>query len=462
MRVKNEKANEKIFICLAENLKIQDLENTLPEKQGICFQKFLSLATFNTSTNRQEIEKNSLLGQAEYPNVVLKRLIEKDIFKTYVAPSLLYLPKRQTIVELSQEQNIAYQDILKTFEKKDIALLHGITSSGKTLIYIKLSQNFLKKKQQVLFLVPEITLTVQLVERLQIYFEEKIVVYHSSIKDSEKYDIWQGVQTQRYNLVLGARSAIFLPFKNLNFIIVDEEHDASYKQDKKPFYNARDIAVMLTRLQSIKVILGSATPSIESYFLSEKKIYHQVPLYQRYGNLEIPDIEFVNMSLKQVQRTVQDNFSGLLLEKMKETLSKKQQIILFQNRRGYAPFIICKNCGHVESCKHCAVSLTYHLRSHILKCHYCGYKLKALGYCLSCRSSDIQTVGLGTQKIEESLQYLFPTATMNRLDFDNTRKRGQYEQIITDFENERIDILVGTQMLSKGLNFKNVHLIRYS
>ncbi len=261
-------------------------------------------------------------------------------------------------------------------------------------------------------------------------------------------------------MVLGARSAIFLPFKQLSLIIVDEEHDNSYKQhDKKPYYQAKDVAIMRTRLEGIKVLLGSATPSIESYYMSQKNIYYKVSLNQRYKNLASPKVEFVNMSLKQTQQKMKHNFSALLIEEIQQALINKQQIILFQNRRGYSPFILCRTCGKVENCKNCAVSLTYHSKSKSLKCHYCGYETKVKRQCFSCCSTDIQAIGLGTQRVEETLQLLFPDSAVGRLDYDNTRKQGQYETIISNFENRIFDILVGTQMVSQGLDFENVYLI---
>lgn len=362
--------------------------------------------------------------------------------------------------KLNQHQAAAYAKILSGFKSQNIVLLHGITSSGKTIIYAKLAHTILIQNRQVLFLVPEIALTIQLIRRLEVLFKTPVAVYHSGLTKKKRHTVWRGVQNGKCLLVLGTRSAIFLPFRNLNLIIIDEEHDSSYKEEtKKPFYNARDVALMLSRLQNIKVLLGSATPALESYFLSEHNFYLKVELLKRYGDVELPRIELIDLSLKQVQRKLQHNFSAEMLRAIELCLVRKQQIILFQNRRGYAPFIVCTTCDNVPSCKHCAVTLTYHLKTNRLKCHYCGYEEPAPKVCPACSSPELRTVGWGTQKIEETLKLLFPNARIDRLDFDNTRRKGSYEKIIKSFEEHQIDILVGTQMVGQGLNFDKVHLI---
>ena len=367
---------------------------------------------------------------------------------------------------LSAPQEQAYREIKRSFEKFAVTLLHGVTGSGKTEIYIKLIDEVLKQGKQVLYLLPEIALTSQIVNRLRKYFGDKVGVYHSRFNEYERVEIWDRVlsgeadNTSKYQLILGARSALLLPYKNLGLIIVDEEHDGSYKQiDPAPRYHARDAAVMLAQIHGAKTLLGTATPSLETYFNVQLHKFGLVELMQRYAESHLPDIYTVNMNLATKRHEVQGLFSNFLIEQMAAALERKEQVILFQNRRGYAVRMICHTCESMPKCQYCDVTLTYHKKTNLLKCHYCGYAIEVPRECPTCHSTDIEMKGFGTEQVEDTLAAIFPNVRIARMDTDTTRSKNAYQQIISDFEEHKTDILVGTQMVTKGLDFDRVSVV---
>lgn len=406
----------------------------------------------------------TILGEAAaVSDGVIKALIDKDILiavEDVVSRFNLDTTEKENTFTLSSEQQRAYCEIEKYFEDKAVTLLHGVTSSGKTQIYIRMMENYLEKGQQVLYLLPEIALTAQIIDRLQFHFGHKIIVYHSKFNDNERAEIWQKVLNNEVQIILGARSAVFLPFQELGIIIIDEEHDPSYKQfDPAPRYHARDAAIVLGNIYKAKVLLGSATPSLESYFNAKSNKYGLVKLTKRYSGVNMPEIEVVSISEQRAKKAVIENFSNILLTDIENTVAKKEQAILFQNRRGYVPVLICKTCGNTPKCVNCDVSLTYHKASNKLHCHYCGYKEDNVTECAACGSKHIEYKGLGTEKVEDDLKNIFPDLRISRLDYDTTRNKNAHQHIITDFEEKRLDVLVGTQMVAKGLDFDNVTLI---
>ncbi|MCR4878257.1 MAG: primosomal protein N' [Bacteroidales bacterium] len=368
-------------------------------------------------------------------------------------------------VKLSEPQERAYEEIKSSFGKFPVTLLHGVTGSGKTEIYIKLIDEVLKQGKQVLYLLPEIALTSQIVNRLRKYFGDRVGVYHSRFNEYERVEIWNRVlcgaeETSKYQLVLGARSALLLPYRNLGLVIVDEEHDGSYKQmDPAPRYHARDAAVMLAQIHGAKTLLGTATPSLESYFNVQLHKFGLVELMQRYADSHLPDIYTVNMNLATKRHEVQGLFSNFLIEQMAMALERKEQVILFQNRRGYAVRMICHTCESMPKCQYCDVTLTYHKKTNLLKCHYCGYAIEVPKECPTCHSTDIEMKGFGTEQVEDTLSAIFPEARIARMDTDTTRSKNAYQQIISDFEEHKTDILVGTQMVTKGLDFDRVSVV---
>lgn len=364
---------------------------------------------------------------------------------------------------LSNEQSLALQSIKNNFEEKSVVLLHGVTGSGKTEIYVELIQEQLDAGKQVLFLLPEIALTTQLIDRLKIYFGDLVGVYHSKFNQNERVEIWNAVLENnpiKYRIVLGARSAVFLPFKTLGLIIIDEEHESSFKQyDPSPRYNARDTALVLAHFFEAKVLMGSATPAIETYHNAENGKYGLVKLEQRFGNIQLPEIQTANLVIERKQKTMQSDFSSFLMDHIKTAIEQKEQVILFQNRRGYNPVWACEMCGWNPMCKNCDVSLTYHKQNNTLRCHYCSYYTPPVGSCPSCGSNRLKMIGFGTEKIEDELAILLPGVKIQRLDLDTTRSKNSYQQILSDFDAGKIDILVGTQMVTKGLDFDNVSLV---
>jgi primosomal protein N' (replication factor Y) len=364
---------------------------------------------------------------------------------------------------LTEIQQTALASIESGFIQKDVCLLHGVTGSGKTEVYVQLIQQYLDLGKQVLFLIPEIALTTQLISRLQKYFGQLVGVYHSRFNQNERVEIWNHVlnnDPHKFRIIVGARSSVFLPFADLGLVIVDEEHEASFKQyDPSPRYNARDAAIVLAKLHEAKVLLGSATPAIESYYNALQEKYHLVNLQERYKGLQLPAMICADLKREKKLKNMQSHFSSLLLDEMRTVLEKKEQIILFQNRRGYTPIWSCEVCSWTPRCQHCDVSLTYHKHSNMLKCHYCSYTIPPIGSCTACGSNRLRMIGFGTEKIEDELQLIFPNNVFKRMDLDSTRSKHAYEEIIDDFSQRRIDVLIGTQMVTKGLDFDHVSLV---
>lgn len=416
------------------------------------------------------VPRSELLQAREVSPARLQTLLKKGILvsEEVVTSRLVDISAHDEVenIQLTEDQQTCFEQIHAQFARYPVTLLHGVTGSGKTEIYIKLIDEVLQQGRQVLYLLPEIALTTQIVNRLRRYFGDKVGVYHSRFNEYERVEIWNRVLeqgsgvTQKYQLILGARSALLLPFQNLGLIIVDEEHDTSYKQqDPAPRYHARDCAVVLAALHKSPALLGTATPSLESYYNVEQGKYGLVQLTQRYANRRLPDIWVVNMAAAVKQRQVQGIFSNFLIEKIGEALDKKEQVILFQNRRGYAVRMVCHTCESMPTCKYCDVTLTYHKRTNLLKCHYCGYAIDVPTECPTCHSTDIELKGFGTEKVEETLAAIFPNAHIARMDLDTTRSKNGHQQIISDFEQHTTDILVGTQMVTKGLDFDRVSVV---
>ena len=422
---------------------------------------FINLSDSQSDT---EISRDELLNQGhtlQTINSLQKRSIldayEKEVGRLNHGGE----PHLDKIKSLSAPQQEAYNQIQFSFLKKHVTLLHGVTSSGKTEIYIHLIHQALERKQQVLYLLPEIALTVQIMERLQHVFGNRLGIYHSKYSDAERVEIWQKQLSQNpYDVILGARSAVFLPFQHLGLVIVDEEHETSYKQqDPMPRYHARSAAIMLAQMFSAKTLLGTATPSLESYHNAKTGKYALVELFQRYKGIELPEIQVVDIKDLQHRKMMNGPFSPLLLNKVREALGRGEQAILFQNRRGYAPMIECKQCGWVPHCSHCDVSLSLHRNLNQLTCHYCGTVYQVPTECPACGSKELQTRGYGTEKIEADIRDIFPEARIARMDLDTTRTRQAYERIISDFSAGRTNLLIGTQMISKGLDFDKVSVV---
>ncbi len=361
---------------------------------------------------------------------------------------------------LTEAQTEARDAVMREFQTKDIVLLHGVTGAGKTEIYIDLIKQALDGGGQVLYLLPEIALTAQIVTRLMRVFGSRLGVYHSKFSDNERVEVWNGVLAGRFQVVVGVRSAVFLPFDNLALTIVDEEHESSYKQyDPAPRYNAREVALMMAHFQGSKTLLGSATPAVETYYQARAGRYGLVSLTKRFGEAGLPEIVLVDTRKSREQKTMLNHFTPELMAEMESKLAQQEQVILFQNRRGYAPFINCLDCGWIPKCTNCAVSLSYHKQAHELRCHYCGHHDRMPAQCPACGSRNVKTVGFGTEKIEDDLKVMLPGAQVQRMDLDTTRAKNAYQQIISDFEQQKTNVLVGTQMVTKGLDFANVSLV---
>lgn len=412
-----------------------------------------------------EITREELLNASHASATTLQQLEKRGMLETYeVEVGRLnhggaYHP--ELIKQLNTAQQEAYNQILLSMMKKPVTLLHGVTSSGKTEIYIHLIRQALERKEQVLYLLPEIALTVQMMQRLQRVFGNRLGIYHSKYSDAERVEIWQKQLSQNpYDVILGARSAVLLPFQRLGLVIVDEEHETSYKQqDPAPRYHARSVAIVLAQMYKARTLLGTATPSLESYHNAKTGKYGLVELKERYQGIELPEIQVVDIADLQHRKMMAGPFSPLLLNRVRESLERGEQAILFQNRRGFAPLIECKQCGWVPHCQHCDVSLTYHRQMNQLTCHYCGYTYRVPTECPCCGSTELKTRGFGTEKIEEQVREVFPEARVARMDLDTTRTRNAYERIITDFGAGRTNILIGTQMISKGLDFDKVSVV---
>ena len=412
--------------------------------------------------NQSGVDK-SFFTQGETSDSSLNKLIEKGILEQFEVVVSRFgddMPSEPVKIELTEAQQQASNEILSNFQERDIVLLHGITGSGKTEIYIDLIQKVLEGGSQVLFLLPEIALTTQIVVRMKRVFGDKMGVYHSKFSDNERVEVWKGVLEGRYQFVVGVRSAVFLPMDNLGLVIIDEEHESSYKQyDPAPRYHARDVGIMLGLKQGAKILLGSATPSLESYYQASTGKYGLVTLNQRYGNAQLPDIQLIDLKAERKAKTMKNDFSGTLCQHIEHNLVNGEQTIIFQNRRGYSPYMNCMECNWIGECEQCAVSLTYHLDSKELRCHYCGHKEEIPRACPACGSGKIRTVGFGTEKLEDDLRIMYPEARVQRMDLDTTRTKNAYQTILGEFEQGNTDILVGTQMISKGLDFDRVSLV---
>ncbi len=427
-----------------------------------CWDKYIDN---DDDTNIREVSREELLNESHCTVTVLRNLLQRNILNTYerevgrLNTGKVYdtLPLKA----LSDKQQDAYNNILFNFIKKDVVLFHGVTSSGKTEIYIHLIQQALDKGQQVLYLLPEIALTVQICQRLRKVFGQRLGIYHSGYSDAERVEIWKKqISDSPYDVILGARSAVLLPFSHLGMIIIDEEHESSFKQqDPAPRYHARSVAIMMAQMYGAKTLLGSATPSIESLYNAQKGKYGYVRLNTRYGDISLPDIQVVDVKDLRRRKIMTGSFSPPFLAAIRSALQSGRQAIIFQNRRGFAPMIECKTCGWVPRCKHCDVPLTYHKRLGKLTCHYCGAIYEAPSECPACGSKEIIGRGLGTEKIEDIIATEFPEARISRMDLDTTRSRDAYEHIISDFASKRTNILIGTQMVTKGLDFDNVGVV---
>jgi len=405
-------------------------------------------------------------------SLLLKEEISDSSVKTLVKNKILIeweivvsrLEKQENIksetINLSSTQRAVKQDISSKFQDHQSVLLHGATGSGKTEIYISLIEEQLKAGKQVLYLLPEIALTTQIIARLHKIFGNSFGVYHSRYSDNERVEVWQKVLKNEFQFVVGVRSAVFLPFQNLGLVIVDEEHEPSYKQfEPAPRYHARDSANYLANLHHAKVLLGTATPSLETYQNALDNKFGLVELTERFGQAEEPEVHFVDLRKERKQRKLKGNFSSELVEAIEKSLEQKEQVILFQNRRGYASYISCESCATIPKCLNCSVSLTYHQFNNKLVCHYCGFNQPMSSDCTSCGSADLKKIGFGTEELEEELEILFPSAVIQRMDLDTTRSKYGYQRIIEEFEEGSVDILVGTQMVSKGLDFDHVNLV---
>ncbi len=427
-------------------------------------QREILLHFFSLQRQGRPVLKKQLVKNAGGSTSAIQSLIKKEIFyETKTTIDRINFEKASKVKKpLSEKQQVVLAQIKQFFLRQKPVLLHGVTASGKTEIYIHLIEETLAAGKQVLFLVPEIALTTQLVQRLTKIFGNQIAVYHSKYSQQARREVWMNVlhHKESARIVLAARSGIFLPFQDLGLIIVDEEHDKSYKQTQpSPRYNARDLAVWLHKYLDTPVLLGSATPSIESYYNARRKRYALVELNERYSGVQLPEIKIVDLKEAQRKKRIKNHFSADVLEEITKTLAKKKQIIVFQNRRGYAPVGQCEDCGHVMECPHCDVSLTLHQHQHKLKCHYCGYQIEAPQVCPACGNPSISYKGIGTEQIQKILQDLFPNVLVDRLDSDTTRRKNGFANIIAKFQNRETDILVGTQMLVKGLDFSHVGLV---
>jgi len=414
--------------------------------------------------DKNPISVKKLLATSGSSTSVIKSLIDKAIFVEYhIAQDRVVFDKKEgASFELSEAQQKAFLSIQENLELFDVTLLQGVTASGKTEIYIKLLEKYMQLEKQVVLLLPEIALTTQLVQRLTAYFGNEVAVFHSKYSNNERIEVWNQVleNSPKAKVIIGVRSALFLPFSNLGCIIVDEEHEQTYKQnDPAPRYHARDAAIVLAKQHKAKVLLGSATPSLETYYNVQSKKYGLTELKVRYGNVVLPEILLIDIKDKYFRKKMTGHFSDELVETISATISNGEQVILFQNRRGFSPYVECLTCGHVPHCPSCDVSLTYYKFKNQLRCHYCGYSMANPTHCHSCQSVDLTTKGFGTEQIEMELKTLFPEKNIGRMDQDTTREKFGFEKIIDAFKNREIDILVGTQMLAKGLDFDNVTLV---
>jgi len=465
------------YVSLCEEYCKEDkLQKLFDELEKKSFKQLQMLQLFLQSTGffnqfKNELKRSELLKLPEITSVQLNALIKKGVFvlidkeESRLKDTDAYSSAEDIV--LSEQQSLALDNIKKGFSDKPVVLLHGVTSSGKTEIYIKLINEMIIEGKQVLYLLPEIALTTQIIYRLQKYFGDQAGVYHSKYNEHERVEIWNKIikasdekTDHKYKVIIGARSAIFLPFDNLGLIIVDEEHDSSFKQyDPAPRYNARDAAIYLAQKHNAVTLLGSATPAVESYYNAITHKYNLVEITERYGGIELPQILIANLKEEHRMKTMKSHFSSLLISSIEEALALKQQVILFQNRRGFSLRLECDICNYMPECKNCDVTLIYHKNKNLLMCHYCGYSTRVPDKCPACGAQSILMKGFGTEKVEEDLAIIFPDVKIERMDLDTTRSKNAYRRIINDFEDRRIDILVGTQMVTKGLDFDNVGVV---
>lgn len=441
-----------------------ELQRRAP-KQLDLLMKYMELSGYLSGRDVKEVSKAELLQRASATPSAFNGLVERGVFEVYQQEigrlDTALLKDVVPVNPLNEHQQQAYHAILENFQSKNVCLLHGVTASGKTEVYIHLIKETIRQGKQVLYLLPEIALTAQITERLQRVFGSRLGIYHSKFPDAERVEIWQKqLSEEDYDIILGVRSSVFLPFRNLGLVIVDEEHENTYKQqDPAPRYHARNAAIVLASMYGAKTLLGTATPSVETWYNATSGKYGLVELKERYKEIQLPEI--IPVDIKELHRKKMMNgpFSPLLLQYIREALEQKEQVILFQNRRGFAPMIECNTCGWVPKCKNCDVSLTYHKGLNQLTCHYCGYTYQLPRVCPACDGVDLRNRGFGTEKIEDDIKVLFPDARVARMDLDTTRTRTAYERIISDFEQGKTDILIGTQMVSKGLDFDHVSIV---
>ena len=473
------KPKKEIFISLIpafldDEEKLRELFDTLErraKKQLEVLMTWVHLSGYG-SAKIKEVSRTDLLKRSGGTVTMIEGLVKKGVFMAIEKAVSRIGETGEAIssdsIELTPIQQTTLHRITESFLEKDVVLLHGVTSSGKTELYIKLIRETIDRGKQVLYLLPEIALTTQIINRLRKYFGDRVGVYHSRFNEQERVEIWNRViasrhatkESRRYDIILGARSALFLPFSNLGLVIVDEEHDSSFKQnDPAPRYHGRDAALWLAHSQGARTLLGSATPAIESYFNARIGKYALVEIMERYGEMEMPKIRVVDVKQETRRGTMRSHFSSVLLEQLDAALAGGEQSILFQNRRGFSLRLECETCNWMPTCKNCDVTLVYHKQSNQLRCHYCGYVTRIPDKCPECQGPHIKMKGFGTEKIEEELGILFPKARIRRMDLDTTRKKHSYQQIITDFEEQKIDILVGTQMVTKGLDFDHVSTV---
>jgi len=458
---------QKTYLRLAAGFSTEEKLNTVLEELSAHATKqrevLMHLFLLQAQT-KKPIEPKMLLESAKASSGVLKTLVDKGIIERYELQEDRHNFEGDVhaISQLTEAQEAAYNKLQKSFETHSVCLLHGVTSSGKTEVYIRCIEEVLKAGKQILYLVPEIALTTQLIGRLRKHFGPQLSVYHSKYSVHERIEVWNNVQSGKgkAQIIIGARSTIFLPYRNLGLIIIDEEHEASYKQQNPaPRYNARDAAIVLGVQHKAKVLLGSATPSFETYTNSKSGKYGWVELTQRFRNIPMPKINFINLKEAYKRKKIKGRFTDELIEAIKHTLERKQQVILFQNRRGFSPVVECTTCGVSPQCPNCDVSLTYHKYRKQLRCHYCGYAMSMLISCMACGNETLDYKGFGTQQIEQEILAFFPDYRTQRMDQDTTRRKHAYEKIIERMQHQKIDILIGTQMLAKGLDFPNIGLV---
>lgn len=453
------------YICLNDDWtapeKLSELLELLTRAKK---QREVVMSYFQLNTQKKPISVKELIEKSNTSAAVVKVLVAKGILDYYhlQVDRVTFEGQSNALKTLNQFQQIAHDEILTSFKTKNTTLLQGVTSSGKTEIYAHLIKKTLEEGKQVVYLLPEIALTTQLIQRLQIYFGDYLSVFHSKYSMNERVEVWQNMLEgkTKAQFIIGARSGMFLPFTNIGLIIIDEEHEPSFKQqDPAPRYHARDAAVVLAHIHKAKVLMGSATPSIESYYNAKQGKYGYVELSKRFNNVQLPSIELIDIKEKHRKKKMKGHFSDRLLEMIQDSLKEKEQVILFQNRRGFAPIVECETCGMSPECPNCDVSLTFHKHRREIKCHYCGYHQAMMYNCKACGSEKLNTKGFGTEQIELELEQLFPNVKIGRMDFDTTKGKNGFEKIIGKFQSQEIDILVGTQMLSKGLDFSNVSLV---